>query len=162
MQWPEDENDEAPVKVIGEGLPRSFELEPITNVSVEELSRQKIEISLGGGHDPARNPVQSLTKSQSFSVKVTLPAEMAKEQGTTLEVSVKGLNDEEDEDTITLTGTRPSGLRPVVYSHAKAVFINECDVFANAPRNPQFMSLQWIFGGEGDCLDIETENGDRV
>lgn len=162
VRWPEDKNDETPVKVIGEGLPRVFELEPVTNVSIEAMAREKLQVSLGGTHNPDLKPVQSLLKGQPFTVKVTLPAEMAKEQGATLKVNIKGLNSDGDEDFLLLRGMPSDSLRPVVYSNPDAVYINECQPNGDAPRNAKWYSLYNIFGSEGDCINIETDNRDLV
>lgn len=165
VKWNEEDGDQGSVRVIGEGLPRVFELEPVTNVSVRSMTQERIYLGLGGNHDPDLNPVQALVKKQPFWIRVSLPAEAAKEQGRSLTVTIKGLNGG-GEETLELKGGNPAGQRPVVYSHPKAVYITACDVFGNTPRNPQTMSLQWIsqkiFSEEGDCLDIDTDNEEIV
>ena len=167
VKWPEDKNDEAPARVIGEGLPRVFELEPIDIVKVESLAQTKIDISLGPNHDPDEHPVEGLLKNQPFKITVTLPAKLAEKEGTTLKVKLKALNGGGDEE-VTLTGIKPVGLRPVTYSHKDQLILSDCD-FTQTSYKPKTGSWTWLldsltpdgtFEFSGNCIDLDIDRKD--
>jgi hypothetical protein len=167
VRWTEGEEQRAWIE--GDGVPLVFDMEPNYGVQIEELSRPTIGFVLANtvDYDPIGNPLQSLMTGQQFRVRATLPAEMAREQGNTLTVTIKSLKSG-DSDTLVLEGGGGAGLRPVTYTNAEAVAIADCHAMLRPPRNPPFMSWQWLMnntfgeGDAGDCLDISFENGEEV
>lgn len=169
VRW--TEGAERKAWIAGDGVPLTFELEPVYGMQIEALSRPTLAIRLQtelGEHDPDTHPIEALLKGQRFFLRVTLPAEMAEKQGPNLTVTLKALGSD-GTDQVELTGTGPIGLRPVVYSHLEAVTIADCGnilVGGELPRTPQRFSLEWtlgwIFEFEGQCLNLDVDNGETV
>lgn len=161
VRWTAGEG-ERQAELAGDGVPRIIELEPIASVTVEELSRPVLGIRLPAPeHDPDKDPIEALLKGQPFFVRVTMPADLARERGNSLSVTIQGRSGGSS-TTLELTSAGPAGNRPAVYSHSEAVAIADCDIYSNPPRNPQFMSMAWLFSAEGPCLDLEVEDGEQV
>jgi len=162
VRWTEGQNGKRRAEVIGEGQPREFELVREYRVQITDLAHSTLSIGLGGTHDPETDPIRALIKGQRFFVKVKLPPKLAKEQGNTLTISFKDLNDG-DTATLQLTAAGVSSAhRAVAYSHETPVTIADCDIWTEPKREPQLLSLAWIFGIEGACLDLDVDNGGIV
>ncbi len=149
--------------VDGDGVPLVFELAPQVALQVAELQGPTLSIRLESSidYDPTANPIEALLKGQRFFVRVTLPIEMAKQVGQKITVDIKGLT-KGDTERIELTAGAMVGLRPVNYTHGNAVTFADCSLLVRPQRNPQIMSIGWIFGVEGDCLDMTILNGEIV
>jgi hypothetical protein len=170
VKW--DESNPAQATVIGEGQPLEFDFEPVDTINIESLSAPTVAIKLPNpAHDPDTDPVESLIKGQRFFVQVTLPVEMAREKGNTIKVTVRSPSGG-GEEQIELTGAIGQGQRPVVYSHVDQVTIADCNALFEARRNPQPLSLSWIWSKVGEsvygavdagaCLDIRLRNEELV
>ncbi len=162
VSWTEDLDGDRMAEVIGDGDPRTLEIEPEYRIQISDLAQSMLSIGLGGAHDAETHPIEALIKGQRFFIKVNLPPKMAKEQGNTLTVSFKGLGGG-DTTTLDLTGTGgTSAHRAVAYTHDKPVTIADCDIWTEPKREPQFLSLFWIFGVEGACLNLDVDNVETV
>lgn len=170
VSW--NESDRTSASVIGDGKPLEFAFEPVDAINIESLSHSMVAIKLPNpAHDPSTDPVEALIKGQRFFVRVTLPIEIAREKGTKISVTVRSLAGG-GEEQIELTGAIGKGQRPVVYSHDDPVTIADCHALLEARRNPQPLSLTWIWNKVGQslygaidagaCLNINLKNEDMV
>lgn len=160
VRWRETDPGTGEAWLDGDGTPLRFELAKDEGLDIESWSRPVLRVGLNrADHDPATHPLEALMKHQTFTVKVTLPYDMAKEQGTSLTVDVKAMSSGAN-TTLELTTPGFAGLRPVTYSHLGAASI--ADEGSEADRNPQFGSLAHIYSAEGTRLDIEIENEEVV
>ncbi|MEX2201769.1 MAG: hypothetical protein WD711_10275 [Dongiaceae bacterium] len=151
--------------VEGDGIPLVFEMEPDISVQVAELHGPVLNVRLetgnGVGHDPALMPIDRLLKGQRFFVTVTLPAVLAREQGPNLTVSFEALGSG-GETSIELTRAGPVDGRPAIYSDPTPVSFGECHFLVRPQRDPQVMSVNWIYSVPGDCLDLDLVNRETV
>ncbi|MEX1109176.1 MAG: hypothetical protein WEC00_09720 [Dongiaceae bacterium] len=162
VHWTEG-TDGQRVWIDGDGVPLVFELHPQVALQLAELAGPTITIQLASdiNYDPTINPIEALLKGQRFFVRVTVPIEMAREIGRTITVDLRGLTGK-DTEAIELTAGAMVGLKPVTYAHGEAVAIADCSLLARPARNPQIMSIAWIFGVAGDCLDLNVKDGEIV
>ena len=158
IEWDEDSQT---YEIIGRGEPRRFDLNPETHLTLDTYATAAIGVAIDKSQDPFLHPIEALTKRQRFNIVVRLPADMAEEVGKTLEVTLTGL-DNDDEDTITLKRGRINANNPALYTHGKAVTIADSTDWRENPRRQKFMSLNYIFGDAGDRLDLDVETGEMV
>lgn len=161
IRWEDGGGAGRTAEVSGDGVPQLFRLVPDYDIQIEDRDSIVLSISLGGAHDPATDPIEALIKGQRFFIKVTLPANVAEEQGNDLDVSIRGLTND-SATTMHLTSAGSVADRPVTYSHTEPVTIADCNIWSEPQREPQFLSLFWIFGVEGACLDVDADNGETV
>ncbi len=162
VRWREGDGGagEGEAWVDGDGTPLRFELAKDEGLDIETWSRPVLRVGLNRpDHDPATHPLEALMKHQTFTVKVTLPYDVAKEQGSSLTVEVKALGSGNG-TTLELTAAGSVGLRPVTYSHVAAASL--ADRRSGGERTPPFGSLARIFGAEGTRLDIDVDNAEVV
>lgn len=159
VKWNEDSER---VEIVGRGEARRLNFVPRTVMLADYVAGASIAIDVGGGHDPYVHPAEALTKRQRFSVQVRLPSAMAEEIGGSLDVTFKGLSNN-DSDTITLTAGADRGKYHFVsYTHTDFITIADSNDFREADRNPQFFSIPWLLSQTGDRIDLDVENGESV
>lgn len=170
VQWRDDEDDPSKrvAKVIGDGLPRVFQLEPETLIEVEQQSAPSLWLEPVGKKEKFPGAMRALLKRQPFHIRLRMPAALAKKTGDTVKVTIKGLTSNNTE-TITLSADRISGApgnRAVEYTHKSSVVI--ADKLEVKDRDPQLGSLDWIEqlyareNEEGKRIDLKVVNREIV
>lgn len=179
VKWNKDEVD-GPVKIIDRGKPRELDLEHIGQYEFDLVSRPVLHVHLGnqqvehqrnekqakqletGEYDPFIDPIEGLTKRQRFFIQVSLPQEIAEQQGASLEVSVKGLISGTS-DSIRLTAGAIRQGHAVNYTNREAVTIADGNDGREQDRDAEFGSWSWWTNSStGARLDIEVENAEPV
>lgn len=156
-----DPGEGAEAWVEGPGEPRQLAFNRLYGVDLNLLANATLVISRGIAHDPISQPVRWLVKGQPFWIRATLPAEMAKEQGPTLEVRLRATGGAES-DTVTLRAGAARQGRAVTYSLHEAVVIANDNDQRHQDREPDFLSWNWIFGLTGNRLDLRVENAEEI
>jgi hypothetical protein len=162
VKWSKDKEG-GPVKITDRGKPRPIELERGYHFELDMVGKPSLVVTMGGKHDPLLNPIEGLTKRQRFFVKMTLPKEMAKKQGETLTVTIKGLSSGET-DTLTLkAGGFSKSKASVNYTHLKAVTIADSNDPREEDHKATFLSWSWwTDSADGARLDLDVENGEGI
>ena len=187
IQWDPAQNDPSSVKIIGDGEPYEFTIERQAGVVVDALSRPTLGIKLATDkdYDPEAYRIEALLQGQRFSPIVTLPADMAKTQGTSLQVMIKGLTSGNKEPVV-LTTPAVNADKPTLYTTKEPILIADCDAVNALRLNPRTLSVKWwrnkfvgnsrdssddmlrwigeFVGGDsgGTCLPLQASNGETV
>ncbi|MEW6665954.1 MAG: hypothetical protein AB1512_12130 [Thermodesulfobacteriota bacterium] len=149
------------VRIAGRGKARRLNFVPENNLLIEAGADSAIGVRIDPGRDPFIYPVEALIKHQRFHIVVRLPFDLAKEAGETITVELEGLTGGES-DTVELQAGAFHGENPVNYTHPEPVTIADRTDMNEAPRNPPFLSLDWIFSNTGNRLDLDVENGEVI